>query len=62
MRIHLLVTKISCRATHDYLAIVRNAGRTAQTELRRSLSAWLAATSAQGSGDDISVGILYQTS
>lgn len=47
-------------AAHDYLAIVRAAGRNAQAALRRDLEEWLHATSAQGSGDDISVGIIYR--
>ena len=49
-------------AAHDYLAIVRAAGRRSQATLRRELAEWLRATSAQGSGDDISVGIIYQPS
>lgn len=48
------------QAAQDYLAIVRSAGPASQATLRRELGEWLAATSARGSGDDISVGIIYR--
>lgn len=47
-------------AAHDIHALMQEPQRAGVQTLRSQLPAWLRATSDQGSGDDITVGILYR--
>jgi serine/threonine protein phosphatase PrpC len=48
-------------AAEEIYTLVSQNGRDGQQMLRRQLPGWLRATSDQGSGDDITVGVLYRS-